>query len=143
MASAAFEDIVETFAFLPGWEDRYAHVIELGREFAPLAEGERVACHKVDGCTSQVWLVPEITGAGPQARFDFRGESDAMIVRGLVAILHALFAGLSVAQVLQVDAAGELGRLGLERHLSSQRSNGLRAMVERIRTLAARTAEAA
>ncbi|WP_126976754.1 SufE family protein [Frigidibacter oleivorans] len=137
MATAAFEDIADTFAFLDDWEDRYRHVIELGRAMPPLDEALRVPATKVGGCASQVWLLPRIEGAGPEARFDFEGESDAMIVRGLIAILHALYSGLSVAEVGRVDAATELSRLGLDRHLSSQRSNGLRAMVERIRRLAA------
>ncbi len=136
MASASFEDIAETFEFLTDWEDRYGHVIELGRGLAPLSEAEKVATTKVQGCASQVWLVPEIAGAGPEAVFTFRGDSDAMIVKGLIAVLHALYSGLSVREVLAVDAPAELARLGLDQHLSSQRSNGLRAMVERIRMLA-------
>ncbi|MBF9029782.1 cysteine desulfuration protein SufE [Rhodobacterales bacterium HKCCE3408] len=138
MASEAFEEIAETFDFLDDWEDRYRHVIELGRAMDPLEDAFRVPATKVDGCASQVWIVPEIDGEGPGAVFRFRGDSDAMIVRGLIAILHALYSGLRVGEVLAVDAPAELGRLGLDDHLSSQRSNGLRAMVERIRNLAAR-----
>ena len=137
MASAAFEDLAETFAFLDDWEDRYRHVIELGRAMPPLDPAFRVPATKVEGCASQVWLRPVITGEGPAARFDFEGASDAMIVSGLIAILHALYSGLTLAEVLAVDAPAELGRLGLNDHLSSQRSNGLRAMVERIRATAA------
>lgn len=137
MASAAFEDIVDTFEFLDDWEERYRHVIELGRAMPPLEASFKVAAYKVDGCASQVWLRPQITGAGSSAHFDFQGDSDAMIVRGLIAILHALYAGLALPEVLAVNAATELGRLGLDEHLSSQRSNGLRAMVERIRQTAA------
>ena len=85
---------------------------------------------KVEGCASQVWLVPEVEGTGRDARLSFRGDSDAMIVRGLIAILIALYGGLTPREVLAVDAPAELGRLGLEDHLSSQRSNGLRAMVQ-------------
>lgn len=140
MATPAFEDIAETFEFLDDWEDRYRHVIELGRAMAPLDEAFRVPATKVDGCASQVWLLPRIEGEGPGALYDFQGESDAMIVRGLIAVLHALYAGLTVAEVLKVDAGAELGRLGLDDHLSSQRSNGLRAMVERIRQQAAAVA---
>jgi cysteine desulfuration protein SufE len=140
MASPAFEEIAETFEFLDDWEDRYRHVIELGRTMPPLDEALRVPATKVQGCASQVWIVPRIDGEGPGAQFDFRGESDAMIVRGLIAILHALYGGLSVAEVGAVDAPAELGRLGLTDHLSSQRSNGLRAMVERIRSVAAEAA---
>lgn len=138
--SPAFEEIAETFAFLEDWEDRYRHVIELGKAMPPLEEAFRVPATKVEGCASQVWILPEIEGRGPGAIFRFRGESDAMIVRGLIAILHALYAGRPVAEVLKVDAKAELDRLGLSGHLSSQRSNGLRAMVQRIRALAAEAA---
>jgi cysteine desulfuration protein SufE len=140
MATPAFEDIADTFAFLDDWEDRYRHVIELGKAMPPLDDAFKVPALKVDGCASQVWLRPVIAGQGPDARFDFEGESDAMIVRGLIAILHAIYAGLTVGQVLAVDAPAELKRLGLEEHLSSQRSNGLRAMVARIRKVAGEAA---
>jgi cysteine desulfuration protein SufE len=129
MATEAFEEIAETFEFLDDWEDRYRHVIELGRAMPPLDDNFKVPALKVQGCASQVWLRPVIEGK----RFDFQGDSDAMIVRGLIAILHALYSGLPLDQVAKVDATAELGRLGLNDHLSSQRSNGLRAMVERIR----------
>lgn len=142
MATDRFEEIADTFEFLDDWEDRYRHVIELGKEMPPLDDAFRVAATKVDGCASQVWIRPIIEGTGPEARFDFEGESDAMIVRGLIAILHALYSGLSVAEVGRVNAAEELGRLGLNDHLSAQRSNGLRAMVERIRQVAEVTAAA-
>lgn len=137
MASPVFEDIAETFEFLDDWEDRYRHVIELGRAMPPLDAAFRVPAFKVDGCASQVWIRPIIAGQGASATFDFQGESDAMIVRGLIAILHALYAGVGAADVAQIDASAELGRLGLNDHLSAQRSNGLRAMVERIRKTAA------
>lgn len=140
MATQAFEDIADTFEFLDDWEDRYRHVIELGRAMPPLDQAFRVPAFKVDGCASQVWIRPTIAGQGAAAQFDFMGESDAMIVRGLIAILHALYAGVSAADVAQIDAAAELGRLGLNDHLSAQRSNGVRAMVERIRTTAAEAA---
>ncbi|RYH10379.1 SufE family protein [Tropicimonas sp. IMCC6043] len=135
MAQDAFEEIVETFDFLDDWEERYRHVIDLGKAMQPLEESLRVPATRVEGCASQVWLVPEIDGQGADALFTFRGDSDAMIVRGLIAILRALYSGLSVADVLKVDAPAELARLGLDEHLSSQRSNGLRAMVERVRLL--------
>ena len=135
MATPAFEDIAETFDFLDDWEDRYRHVIELGKAFPPMDEAFKVPATKVQGCASQVWLQPMIDGG----RFDFQGDSDAMIVKGLIAVLHALYAGLLVADVAKVDAPAELARLGLNEHLSSQRSNGLRAMVERIRLLAAQS----
>ena len=137
MATEAFEEIAETFDFLDDWEDRYRHVIELGRAMEPLDEALKTPALKVDGCASQVWFLPRINGEGPAARFDFQGDSDAMIVRGLIAVLHALYSGLPAAEVGKVDAAAELKRLGLDEHLSQQRSNGVRAMIGRIRTLAA------
>lgn len=132
MAQPAFEDLAETFEFLDDWEDRYRHLIELGRAMPPLPDALKVPATKVEGCASQVWLVPRIEGD----RFDFMGESDAMIVRGLIAVLHSLYAGLPVAEAARVDAQAELARLGLDEHLSSQRSNGLRAMVGRLREAA-------
>ena len=136
MAQPAFEEIAETFEFLDDWEDRYRHVIDLGKSMDPLEDALRVPATKVDGCASQVWIVPQWQGQGAEARFRFRGDSDAMIVRGLIAILRALYDGLPAREVLSVDAGGELARLGLQDHLSSQRSNGLRAMVARVRDLA-------
>ncbi|KGK79069.1 cysteine desufuration protein SufE [Thalassobacter stenotrophicus] len=136
MATEAFEELAETFEFLDDWEDRYRHVIDMGKAFPPLDEAVKVPATRVDGCASQVWILPRIEGQGPEAQFDFEGESDAMIVRGLIAVLHALYAGLSVKDVSAVDAPAELARLGLNDHLSAQRSNGLRAMVERIRKTA-------
>ena len=129
MASPAFEDLTKTFDFLDDWEERYRHVIELGKAMPPLDDSFKVPALKVQGCASQVWLRPLTHGD----HFDFQGDSDAMIVRGLIAILHKLYSGLTLAQVRAVDAPAELARLGLNDHLSSQRSNGLRAMVERIR----------
>lgn len=133
MATTAFEEIADTFEFLDDWEERYRHVIELGKAMPPLDDSFKVPAYKVDGCASQVWLRPVVA----DGRFGFQGDSDAMIVRGLIAVLHALYSGLPVGEVAKVDAAAELGRLGLNEHLSSQRSNGVRAMVERIRKVAA------
>ncbi len=136
MAQDAFEELVETFEFLDDWEDRYRHVIDLGKAMDPLDEALKVPATKVDGCASQVWLHSKIE----DGQFTFEGESDAMIVRGLIAVLKTLYSGLPVASVGTVDAPAELGRLGLNDHLSAQRSNGLRAMVERIRETAAAAA---
>jgi cysteine desulfuration protein SufE len=140
MAQEKFEELVETFAFLDDWEDRYRHVIDMGKTFPALDDALKVPATKVDGCASQVWLHPRIEGEGGEAIFDFAGESDAMIVRGLIAVLHDLYGGLMVSEIGRVDALAELGRLGLDEHLSSQRSNGLRAMVQRIRDVAAERA---
>ena len=133
MATPAFEDIADTFEFLDDWEDRYRHVIELGKALPGLDDAFKVPATKVNGCASQVWLVPHLDAG--QFRFD--GDSDAMIVRGLIAVLAALYNGLPVVDVGRVDAVAELGRLGLNDHLSAQRSNGVRAMVERIRSVTA------
>ncbi|MCB1353556.1 MAG: SufE family protein [Rhodobacteraceae bacterium] len=136
MAAQDFEDIAADFDFLDDWEDRYRYVIELGKKMPPLDEALKSPATKVEGCASQVWIVPRLEGEGADARFEFDGDSDAMIVRGLIAVLHSLYSGLTVREVAAVDAPAELGRLGLEGHLSTQRSNGLRAMVGRIRAIA-------
>jgi len=133
MATPAFEEIADTFEFLDDWEDRYRHVIEMGRALPPLDDAFRVPATKVEGCASQVWLLPKVE-AGV---LTFEGDSDAMIVKGLIAVLRALYSGLPLDQVAHVDAVSELGRLGLNDHLSAQRSNGVRAMVERIRAVSA------
>lgn len=140
MTTDAFDDLAETFDFLDDWEDRYRHVIDMGKAMPPMDDALKVPATKVDGCASQVWIQPMIDGSGPQARFDFQGDSDAMIVRGLIAVLHTLYAGRPVAEVAAIDAQAQLARLGLDEHLSSQRSNGLRAMVGRIRAIATEAA---
>ena len=136
MAQPAFEAIVEDFEFLEDWEDRYRYVIEQGKAMEPLDDALKVPATKVDGCASQVWLHPQIDGN----TFHFKGDSDAMIVRGLIAVLIRLYDGLPLSEVGAVDARAEFGRLGLTDHLSAQRSNGLRAMIERIRQTAAEAA---
>jgi len=133
MARPAFEEIVEDFEFLEDWEDRYRYVIEEGKAMEPLEDALKVPATKVNGCASQVWL-HAVTEDG---RFHFDGDSDAMIVKGLIAILRKLYNGLDVDAVLDVDARTEMARLGLNDHLSAQRSNGLRAMIERVRMVAA------
>ena len=130
--SEAFEEIVEDFEFLDDWEDRYRHVIELGKAMEPLDDALKVPANKVHGCASQVWLYPQMSGEG----FGFRGDSDAMIVRGLIAVLAALYNDVPVAEAALIDAQAQLERLGLHDHLSSQRSNGLKSMVERLKLLA-------
>lgn len=132
MAQAAFEELVEDFEFLDDWEDRYRLVIEEGKAMSPLEPALKVPATKVEGCASQVWL--HVTTEGGQLQFE--GESDAMIVNGLIAVLRKLYNGLALGDVLAVDARAEMQRLGLNDHLSAQRSNGLRAMVERLRQVA-------
>ena len=133
MATAAFEEIVEDFEFLEDWEDRYRYVIEQGKAMDPLDDALKVPATKVEGCASQVWLHAVVE----DGRFHFDGDSDAMIVKGLIAVLRRLYNGLDAKAVLDVDARAEMARLGLNDHLSAQRSNGLRAMIERVRTVAA------
>ena len=136
MATPAFEEIAETFEFLDDWEERYRHVIEMGKAMPPLDDSFQVPAYKVDGCASQVWLVTE-----PQAdgAVTFRGDSDAHIVRGLIAIVLDLYNGLTSDQVRDFDAQGAITRLGLSEALSSQRANGLASMIARLRADAAQT----
>jgi cysteine desulfuration protein SufE len=124
------EDLSAEFDVLGDWEERYRYVIDLGRELAPLSETERVDANKVRGCASQVWLVtePQATGA-----LQFRGDSDAHIVRGLIAVLLRLYSGRSPKEILAFDAKAAFDKLGLAGALSAQRSNGLASMVARIR----------
>ena len=135
MAQADFEDLVEIFEFLDDWEDRYRHVIDLGKALPEMPEALKVSATKVDGCASQVWLHITIE----DGLLTFIGESDAIIVSGLIAVLITLYSGLKVAEIGKIDVVSELGRLGLNEHLSSQRSNGLRAMVARVVETAAST----
>ena len=135
MAQAGFEDLVETFEFLDDWEERYRHVIELGKALPDMPEALKTPVTKVEGCASQVWLHMTIE----DGNLTFIGDSDAIIVRGLIAVLITLYSGLAIGEIGKVDIAAELARLGLNEHLSSQRSNGLRAMVTRV----VQTAEAA
>ena len=128
MAQGGFEDLVDTFEFLDDWEDRYRHVIDLGKALPDMPKALKVSATKVDGCASQVWLHITVE----DGLLTFIGESDAIIVRGLIAVLITLYSGLQVSEIGKVDVVSELGRLGLNEHLSSQRSNGLRAMVARI-----------
>ncbi len=132
MAQDAFEDLVETFEFLEDWEDRYRHVIDMGKAMDPMEDALKVPATKVDGCASQVWLHTNTDGGVLR----FQGDSDAMIVKGLIAVLKELYDGLPLDQARAVDAFAEMGRLGLNEHLSSQRSNGLRAMVQRLQQVA-------
>lgn len=129
----SIETIRSDFALLDDWEDRYRYVIELGKALPPLPEELRTDANKVRGCASQVWLATALADAGNGPVFDLKGDSDALIVRGLVAILFALYQGTSPAEALRIDAQGEFATLGLKEHLTPQRSNGFASMVERIR----------
>lgn len=142
MAGERFEEIAEDFQLFDDWEDRYRYVIELGREMPSLPEERRTQATKVEGCASQVWLVPEVRSSPEGTELYFQGDSDAMIVRGLIAILIMLISGRTLEEIRQMDIRGQLGRLQLDEALSAQRSNGLRAMVARIEDIA-RAAQAA
>ena len=124
------EALSEEFSLLDDWEERYRHIIELGRELEPLSGEEHTDANKVRGCASQVWLVTE---PGPEGAVHYRGDSDAHIVRGLIAILLRLYSDRRPAEILAFDARGAYERLGLAGALTAQRSNGLFSMVERIR----------
>jgi cysteine desulfuration protein SufE len=132
--SPAIAEIEENFAFLDDWEDRYRYVIELGRGLAPLTDAEHSEANKVRGCASQVWLVSEAGQDGANGPvLHLRGDSDAHIVRGLIAILLAQYSGQPASEIARFDPEPLFGQLGLRDHLTPQRSNGLASMVERIR----------
>jgi cysteine desulfuration protein SufE len=127
------DEIIDNFALLDEWDDRYRYLIELGRTLSPLPEGARTDTNKVQGCASQVWLSTDIkpNGAGGPV-LDFIGDSDAHIVRGLIAVLFALYSGRHAREILETDAIALFEKLGLREHLTPQRSNGFRSMVNRI-----------
>ena len=128
------DEIIQNFSYLDQWDDRYRYVIELGRMLPPFPEPARTEAHKVQGCASQVWLMTDVEpdgAAGPVLRF--AGDSDAHIVRGLIAILLALYSGKHAREIVNIDALTLFDHLGLREHLTPQRSNGLKSMVGRIR----------
>ena len=132
---ADIDEIIDNFALLDDWDDRYRYLIELGRQLPPLAADAHNAANKVHGCASQVWLDTSVRGNGAGGPvLTFEGDSDAHIVRGLIAILFAMYSGRSAKDILSTDAVATFERLGLREHLTPQRSNGFRSMVERIRT---------
>lgn len=128
------DDILADFELLDDWEDRYRYVIELGRALEPLPEHQRTSENKVNGCVSQVWLATEISNDPATPRLDFLGDSDAHIVRGLIAILLAVYGGKAAGEILATDAHALFQQMGLSDHLTPQRSNGFASMVERIRS---------
>jgi cysteine desulfuration protein SufE len=127
------DEIRDNFALLEEWDDRYRYVIELGRTLAPLSEAEHSSSNKVQGCASQVWLVRSVDTSGGEPVLIFRGDSDAHIVRGLIAILLAMQSGKTPRAILASDPIAVFDELGFREHLTPQRSNGLRSMVERIK----------
>lgn len=129
------DEILADFELLDDWEDRYRYLIELGRKLEPLTPSERVPENKVHGCASQVWLATRIEdGENGAAQLAMKGDSDAHIVRGLIAILLALYSGKPANKIIEIDPLAAFGRLGLRDHLTPQRSNGFAAMVERVRS---------
>ncbi len=129
------DEIRDNFALLDDWDDRYRYVIELGRMLDPMPDSEHSAANKVRGCVSQVWLSKRLErGGGSEPLLKYRGDSDAHIVRGLIAILLTLYSGHTPQQILSTDALSVFDEFGFREHLTPQRSNGLRAMVERIRS---------
>jgi cysteine desulfuration protein SufE len=127
------DEIRDNFELLDEWDDRYRYVIELGRTLEPMPEAEHSLENKVNGCVSQVWLAKKLERNGNGAVLKYLGDSDAHIVRGLIAILLTLYSGRTPQEILATDAAGVLDEFGFREHLTPQRSNGLRSMVERIR----------
>jgi cysteine desulfuration protein SufE len=130
---ASLEQIIDDFAFLDEWEDRYRYVIELGKALPDLSDDKRTAENKVHGCASQVWVVSHEEDGSADPVLTFEGDSDAHIVRGLVAIVLAVYSGKHASEIAKTDAIEIFDRIGLVEHLSSQRANGLRSMVKRIR----------
>jgi cysteine desulfuration protein SufE len=127
------DGLVEDFGFLDDWEDRYRYVIELGKTLEPLSAAEHSDAYKVRGCASQVWMVSEVEQNG-EPMLHFRGDSDALIVRGLIAVLLALYSGRPAREIIDIDAERIFTQMGLREHLTAQRSNGLTSMVGRIRS---------
>ena len=128
-------EIIDNFEVLDDWDDRYRYLIELGRQLPPLPQSAYTDANKVQGCASQVWLETDVRpngAAGPM--LTFVGDSDAHIVRGLIAILLGLFSGMTAKDILDTDALALFDKIGLREHLTPQRSNGFRSMVERIRS---------
>ena len=128
------DEIRDNFALLDEWDDRYRYVIELGRTLDPMPEAEHSAANKVQGCASQVWLSRKLARNGSEPVLSYLGDSDAHIVRGLIAILLTLYSGRTPQDILATDAIAVFDEFGFREHLTPQRSNGLRAMVERIRS---------
>ena len=129
------DEIRDNFELLDDWDDRYRYVIELGRTLAPMPPAEHSPTNKVQGCASQVWLSKQIDRSnGDEPVLNYLGDSDAHIVRGLIAILLTLYSGHTPQEILATDAIAVFDEFGFREHLTPQRSNGLRAMVERIRT---------
>ena len=136
MTADAFDDLVENFDLFDDWEERYRYVIDLGKQMPEFPEALKTDDTLVEGCVSRVWLEEKVTGEGPSAVIEFNGDSDAFIVKGLIAVLQTLFSGQTAQAILDTDVSAQLARIDLSAHLSPQRSNGLSAMVGRIKGFA-------
>jgi len=134
------DDLVSDFELLDDWEDRYKHVIELGRELPVMPEALKTAATKVSGCASQVWIHSTVIDNSDGKRLKLIGDSDALIVKGLIAVVFMMFAPLTAKQIVDFDALGQFQRLGLKEHLTPQRSNGVASMIKRIKADAAAAA---
>ena len=132
MALADFQNIVDDFDVLDDWDDRYRYIIDLGKQSEPLNSSFKNDENKVSGCASQVWLIHNVINNGSCKRILFKGDSDAVIVKGLIAIVMTLYNEEKIYDAKKINALDELNKLGLQEHLSSQRSNGLKAMIEKI-----------
>lgn len=137
MSAEAFDELVENFELFDDWEERYRYVIDLGKQMPELPEALKTDSTLVEGCVSRVWLDEKVSGSGSGAVIEFTGDSDAFIVKGLIAVLQTLFSGQTAQAILDTDVPHELSRIDLSGHLSPQRSNGLNAMVGRIKGFAA------
>ena len=133
MMTTNIEEIIENFAYLDEWDDRYRYLIELGKSLDPLPESARIETNRVMGCASQVWVKTDISNINGQRILTFSGDSDAFIVKGLVALTLALYSGHTPAEIQEIDASMLFQKIGLSEHLTPQRSNGVRSMIERIK----------
>jgi len=132
LKDVTIEDVIDAFSFMDDWEERYRYLIDLGKQLSPLSPAEMTDVFRVRGCQSKVWLVPSVE----ESRLILRGDSDAHIVKGLVALMLLLYSGKTPKEILAIDAVAVLQKLGLKEHLSPMRANGLFSMVERIKGIA-------
>jgi cysteine desulfuration protein SufE len=140
MADLSYDELVENFEILDDWEERYRYVIELGKALPPLDEARKTDATKVDGCVSRVWIDSRAVEGETGTKIEFEGDSDAHIVRGLIAILHTMLSGKPAREIVGTDVVAQLQRIDLAAHLSPQRSNGLGSMIERIKGVATENA---
>lgn len=136
MSVTTLDELAENFSLFDDWEDRYRYIIDLGKKMEPLPDAAKVPANKVEGCMSQVWLIHDVDGGGPGAVLHFQADSDAHIVRGLLAILMILFSDKTAEEILAIDADAELAKLDLDQHISPNRRNGVASVVKTIQTKA-------